>query len=303
MKLADQCKAVVACRVSPKQKQEIVNMVRKMKPKAITLAIGDGANDVNMITAAHVGVGIKGKEGQQAARASDYAIGEFRFLRRLLFYFGRESYRKNAHLIFYNFYKNVLLVLPHFWFSFFNSFSGQLLYDSWLYQLFNVFYCSLPIIIYALFDEDYPNSSYLELKNTKKNELENQPHKYALGMKSKLFNTKNFWLWVLYGAWHGAVITYVSMIALEMSYISHDGRTSFVTIFGMMVFTGAVLVGNMMILNISNTFYPFHVLIVFLSILFYILNLYIANLFTFFDSCGIFGGYLNKFIKLFLLYF
>ena len=68
-----------------------------------------------MITAAHLGIGIRGVEGQQAARASDFAIGEFKYLKRLLFIHGRESYRKNANLVLYNFYKNVLLVLPIFW--------------------------------------------------------------------------------------------------------------------------------------------------------------------------------------------
>ena len=68
-----------------------------------------------MITEAHVGVGIRGVEGQQAARASDYAIGEFKLLRRLILYCGRESYRKNSYLIFYNFYKNLVIVLPQFW--------------------------------------------------------------------------------------------------------------------------------------------------------------------------------------------
>lgn len=115
MELASQCDAVLCCRVSPKQKQEVVSLVRKERPQVTTLAIGDGANDVNMITAAHVGIGIKGVEGQQAARASDYAIGEFKFLRRLLLYHGREAYRRNAILICYNFYKNVILVLPQFW--------------------------------------------------------------------------------------------------------------------------------------------------------------------------------------------
>jgi len=79
------------------------------------LAIGDGANDVNMITAAHVGIGIRGVEGQQAARASDYAIGEFKLLKRLLVHHGRECYRKNANLILFNFFKNIILVLPLFW--------------------------------------------------------------------------------------------------------------------------------------------------------------------------------------------
>ncbi len=115
MKIADLCEAVICCRVAPKQKAEVVTLVRKTKPKVSTLAIGDGANDVNMITAAHVGVGIRGVEGQQAARASDYAFGEFKFLKRLLVYHGRESYRRNSLLILYNFWKNILLVLPVFW--------------------------------------------------------------------------------------------------------------------------------------------------------------------------------------------
>ena len=89
--------------------------MRKLDPTAPTLAIGDGANDVNMITAAHVGVGIRGVEGQQAARASDYNIDQFKYLRNLLFYHGRECYRRNAALVCYNFFKNTLLVLPQFW--------------------------------------------------------------------------------------------------------------------------------------------------------------------------------------------
>lgn len=79
---------------------------------ASTLAIGDGANDVNMITSAHVGVGIKGLEGQQAARAADYSMGEFKLLRRLLLNHGRECYRRNSRLVCFNFYKNILVVLP-----------------------------------------------------------------------------------------------------------------------------------------------------------------------------------------------
>jgi len=106
---------VIACRVSPKQKAEIVKLVRHSIPDVTTLGIGDGANDVNMILAAHVGVGIKGLEGNQAARASDYSLGEFKHLRKLLLFHGRESYRKNCMLVLYNFYKNVILIFPQFW--------------------------------------------------------------------------------------------------------------------------------------------------------------------------------------------
>ena len=89
--------------------------MRSCKPDATTLAIGDGANDVNMITSAHIGIGILGVEGRQAARASDYAIGQFSFLHRLLFVHGRESYRKNSYIVCFNFYKNALFVMPQFW--------------------------------------------------------------------------------------------------------------------------------------------------------------------------------------------
>ena len=66
---------VLACRVSPKQKADIVQMIRLRFPNKSTLAIGDGANDVSMIASAHVGVGIMGLEGSQAARCADFAIG------------------------------------------------------------------------------------------------------------------------------------------------------------------------------------------------------------------------------------
>lgn len=89
-----------------------MSVVRVHNPDISTLAIGDGANDVSMITAAHVGIGIKGVEGQQAARASDYSIGEFKMLRPLLFIHGRESYRRNTILVLYNFFKNIILVFP-----------------------------------------------------------------------------------------------------------------------------------------------------------------------------------------------
>lgn len=77
LEMTDKVKVVLGCRVSPIQKAQVVTLMRKKHEKEgiTSLAIGDGANDVNMITAAHVGVGISGLEGQQAARASDYSIG------------------------------------------------------------------------------------------------------------------------------------------------------------------------------------------------------------------------------------
>lgn len=63
-----------------------------------------------MIRTAHVGVGIAGAEGVQAANASDYSIGRFRFLQRLLLVHGRWNYSRMSRLVLYTFYKNLIFV-------------------------------------------------------------------------------------------------------------------------------------------------------------------------------------------------
>jgi P-type E1-E2 ATPase len=90
----------------------------------ITLSIGDGANDVSMIQEAHIGVGIAGKEGTQAMRASDYSFGQFRYLSKLLLVHGRWGYRRISWFICYYFYKNIAVVFTELWFAIFNGFSG-----------------------------------------------------------------------------------------------------------------------------------------------------------------------------------
>ena len=105
-------------RVSPLQKALVVKLVKRHL-KAILLAIGDGANDVSMIQAAHVGVGISGVEGLQAARSADVAIGQFRYLRKLLLVHGSWSYQRISKVILYSFYKNIALFMTQFWVYFF----------------------------------------------------------------------------------------------------------------------------------------------------------------------------------------
>ena len=108
------CKAVICCRVSPLQKALVVKLVKRHL-KALLLAIGDGANDVSMIQAAHVGVGISGVEGLQAARSADVAIGQFRYLRKLLLVHGAWSYQRISRVILYSFYKNIAMFMTQFW--------------------------------------------------------------------------------------------------------------------------------------------------------------------------------------------
>jgi phospholipid-transporting ATPase len=148
-----------------------------------------------MITAAHVGIGIKGVEGQQAARSSDYAIGEFKILKRLLFNYGREYYRKNSNIILYNFFKNIVLVMPVFWMGIFMVFSGQRIYENWLYSFFNVFYASWPIIIYGLFDIEFKDNTLLEY-----------PFLYKAGPSNVHFKVKRFVLWLFNAFWQSVLV-------------------------------------------------------------------------------------------------
>jgi phospholipid-translocating P-type ATPase (flippase) len=113
------CRSVIACRLTPMQKRELVALTKNdltAVPKATTLSIGDGANDVSMILEANVGVGIFGKEGRQAANNADFAIGEFKFLRRLLLVHGRYNYIRQSRVFLYSMHKNMVLTMTLFWF-------------------------------------------------------------------------------------------------------------------------------------------------------------------------------------------
>jgi len=168
---------VVGCRVSPKQKGDIVALMRMRYPLKCMLAIGDGANDCNMISKAHVGVGIAGREGMQAARTADFAIGKFHFLKDILFLHGREAYRRNGDTILFMFYKNVLYVMVQFIFGYFSVFSGQTMYEKWIYQIYNVTFTGLHNIWYALFDFEFERHDFMT-----------NPHYYSIGMSNVTFN-------------------------------------------------------------------------------------------------------------------
>lgn len=150
LEVASLCKAVICCRVTPLQKALVVELVKKHK-KAITLAIGDGANDVSMIKGssevslflvqschislilvAHIGVGISGQEGMQAVLASDFSIGQFRFLKRLLLVHGRWSYYRMSKFLRYFFYKNFAFTLCHMWYAFYCGFTAQVSFSTTL---------------------------------------------------------------------------------------------------------------------------------------------------------------------------
>ncbi|VDO01607.1 unnamed protein product [Rodentolepis nana] len=124
----------------------------KRELRVQTLAIGDGGNDVNMIQCADVGIGISGQEGMQAAMASDFAITQFRYLKRLLLVHGHECYEKLARTALYMFYKDAVYIFSLFWFQFFNGFSGSGHIDQLSQVMFNLLYTSIPPFVLGTFD-------------------------------------------------------------------------------------------------------------------------------------------------------
>ena len=152
--LIKESRSLICCRSSPSQKSKVVEFMKKHSDE-LTLAIGDGGNDVNMIKAAHVGIGIFGKEGYQAAYNSDYAISQFKYLKRLLFVDGRFSLARNSYFIYHYFFKNVLFGMAQFWFQVFSLFSGRSLNDEWYSMAFNSFFTVVPVAVRAVTEEDF----------------------------------------------------------------------------------------------------------------------------------------------------
>ncbi|XP_061676915.1 phospholipid-transporting ATPase ID [Syngnathoides biaculeatus] len=196
------CKAVICCRVTPLQKAQVVELVKKHK-RAVTLAIGDGANDVSMIKSAHIGVGISGQEGIQAVLASDYSFSQFRFLQRLLLVHGRWSYLRMCSFLCYFFYKNFAFTMVHFWFGFFCGFSAQTVYDQFFITLYNIVYTSLPVLAMGIFEQDVPDQRSLEY-----------PKLYEPGQLNLLFNKREFFICIAQGIYTSLVLFFVPYAVL-----------------------------------------------------------------------------------------
>uniref|UniRef100_A0A8C7Y7X3 Phospholipid-transporting ATPase n=1 Tax=Oryzias sinensis TaxID=183150 RepID=A0A8C7Y7X3_9TELE len=197
------CKAVICCRVTPLQKAQVVELIKKHK-KAVTLAVGDGANDVSMIKSAHIGVGISGQEGIQAVLASDYSFAQFRFLQRLLLVHGRWSYLRMCRFLCYFFYKNFAFTMVHFWFGFFCGFSAQTVYDQFFITLYNIVYTSLPVLAMGMFDQDVPDQRSLEY-----------PKLYEPGQLNLLFNKREFFICITQGIYTSVVLFFVPYAVLS----------------------------------------------------------------------------------------
>ena len=227
--LAVMCKAVICCRVSPLQKALVVKLVKRHL-KSLLLAIGDGANDVSMIQAAHVGVGISGMEGMQAARSADISIGQFRYLRKLLLVHGSWTYHRLSKAILYSFYKNIALYMTQFWYVFLNGFSGESIFESWTITFYNVFFTVAPPFVLGVFDQ------FISARL-----LDRYAQLYQLGQKGSFFNVRQFWQWILNGFYHSLILYVGSIFAYQYGNVLSNGYIADHWTWGTALFTACVL--------------------------------------------------------------
>ena len=269
-KISNRCISVVISRISPKQKAEIVNLI-KTSNNAITLAIGDGSNDVGMINEANIGIGIYGKEGTEASRASDYVITQFSYLKKLLLYHGREFYRKNCYVVIYNFYKNVLFVFPMFFMGFLNIFSGMTIYDPYIHQFYNTFYTALPIVWFGVFDLEF-NSFFLV----------NNPKFYIQGIYKLLFNSKIFWINIFIGIFQ----SFICFIVMNFTFKNYNskGLCYDYWVMGEFIYCVIIIVSNLKIFIDSNNHSYFSICFIFGSIILYYLTILIFSYLEKFES-------------------
>uniref|UniRef100_A0A7M4ERV7 Phospholipid-transporting ATPase n=1 Tax=Crocodylus porosus TaxID=8502 RepID=A0A7M4ERV7_CROPO len=222
------CTAVLCCRMAPLQKAQIVRMVKSTKGSPITLSIGDGANDVSMILEAHVGIGIKGKEGRQASRNSDYAVPKFKHLRKLLLAHGHLYYVRIAHLVQYFFYKvRICIHLTQFMFFLpLTIKSIKPLYDAAYLTMYNICFTSLPILAYSLLEQ------HINIET-----LTSDPQLYMKISDNAMLQWKPFLYWTFLGAFEGLVFFFGVYFLFQNSSLEDNGKVFGNWTFGTIVFT------------------------------------------------------------------
>lgn len=232
--------SVICCRASPAQKATLVKCIRTQVPKSLTLAIGDGANDIAMIQASHVGIGISGREGLQAARISDYSIAQFRFLQKLLFVHGRWNYIRTGKYILGTFWKEIVFYIVQALYQEYNGYTGTSLYESASLAVFNTLFTSLAVILVGMFEQDIKAETLLAV-----------PELYTLGQKNKAFNYFKYFGWSSLAVIE-AVLIFYGVWGIFMAIDFNEDNTLFAM--GDLAFTVCVLFINikMLVLELHN---------------------------------------------------
>ena len=195
--------AVIACRCSPMQKADIALLIRRHTKKRVC-CIGDGGNDVSMIQAADVGVGIVGKEGRQASLAADFSITQFCHLTKLLVWHGRNSYKRSAKLAQFIIHRGLIISICQTMFSIATQFEPHALYRDWLLVGYATVYTMAPVFSLVL-DRDVDE----ELANM-------YPELYKELTTGQSLSYRTFFIWVFVSAYQGGIIQGLSQILVAV---------------------------------------------------------------------------------------
>ena len=232
--------SVICCQASPSQKASLVRFLRKKLPQAVTLAIGDGANDVAMILEAHVGIGITGNEGLQAARVSDYSIAQFRFLLKLLLVHGRWNYIRTCKYVLGTFWKEMLLYLTQALYQRWNGYTGTSLYEPWSLTTFQPLFTCLPVVFMGIYEKDLSASTLLAV-----------PELYTKGQRNGGFNIKIYLWWIFMSASDAIVILFIMLGLYGNALFTKDNG---LYAMGTLTFTACVIIisAKMQVLEMHN---------------------------------------------------
>jgi len=239
--------SVICCRASPAQKARLVRAIRQTlsppstwrsifaSPNPLTLAIGDGANDLAMLAEAHVGVGISGKEGLQAARVADYSVAQFRFLSRLLLVHGRWNYVRTARFVLATFWKEMFFYLPTALYQRHNGYTGTSLYESWSLTVLNTLFTSLCVIVVGICEQDLAAGTLLAV-----------PELYVFGQRNGGLDMAKYARWMVCAVAEGVFVWFACWAGY--GYLFDPGRDEGLFALGDLVFSVAIMWINLKLL-------------------------------------------------------
>lgn len=246
----------ICCRMTPLQKAQLVGILKSCG--SLTLAIGDGGNDVRMIQEANVGVGISGREGLQAARAADYSIGKFKFLKRLILVHGRYSYNRTAFISQYSFYKSLLICFIQILFSFSSGVSGTSLFNSISLMAYNVFYTSLPVMT-IIFDKDISETTVLQY-----------PQILLYSQSGRLLNPSTF------AGWFGRSLYHALAVFLITVHAYADEKSDMEEL-SMVALSGCIWLQAFVVTLDTNSFTYLQIILIWGNfVAFYVINLILS---------------------------
>lgn len=242
--------SVVLCRCAPKQKAEVTTALRARLNKVVC-AIGDGGNDVGMIQCANLGIGIEGKEGLQAALASDFSVKKFNQIVRLILWHGRLSYVRTSLLHNFVMHRGFVISVIQVMFMIMFYFVTVFIFNGYLTICYPTIFTNFPVFALIL-DEDVPLRQTL-----------NYPELYQLVQEGKLLSIQEFLVWLWKSIFQGAVI-----IILALAFIDNT-MTEFVTI----MFTALIFLEYLNIYTVIRTWHRKMTYAIIISIAIYLFSL------------------------------